>query len=73
MTDLVVEGASDKPVYLVISNGKVEIRDASHLWLKTAVEVRKTIKGDLGQEMRVLATGPAGDNQVAFAGLVGGQ
>jgi aldehyde:ferredoxin oxidoreductase len=67
---LIVEGASDKPAYLVISNWSVEIKNASHLWMKTAVEVRKTIKGDVGQEMRVLSTGPAGDNQVAFAGLL---
>jgi aldehyde:ferredoxin oxidoreductase len=67
---LVVEGAADKPVYLVIENGKAEIKDASNLWLKSALEVRETIKGALGREIRVLATGPAGDNQVAFAGLL---
>ena len=67
---LVVEGASDKPVYLSITNEKVEIRDASPFWLKSALEVRQTLKGDLGREVRVLATGPAGDNRVVFAGLL---
>jgi aldehyde:ferredoxin oxidoreductase len=67
---LIVEGVSDKPVYISIHNDKVEIKDASPLWQKTAVEVRKTIKKDLGQEIRVLSTGPAGDNRVAFAGLL---
>ncbi len=67
---LIVEGVSDKPVYISIRNDKVEIKDASRLWLKSAVEVRQAVKETLGQETRVLATGPAGDNQVAFAGLL---
>jgi aldehyde:ferredoxin oxidoreductase len=67
---LIVEGAADKPVYLSIKNEKVEIREAGRLWLKGAREVRDMIKDDLGPETRVLATGPAGDNLVAFAGLL---
>ena len=67
---LVIEGASDKPVYLWINNDKVEIRDAASLWQKTAVEVRHGLKEDMGREVRVLATGPAGDNRVVFAGLL---
>jgi aldehyde:ferredoxin oxidoreductase len=38
--------------------------------LKSAIEVRQTLKGDLGSEVRVLSSGPAGDNQVVFAGLL---
>ena len=67
---LIVEGASDKPVYLVIKNGTVEIKEAAHLWEKSALEVREAIKGELGREMRIVATGPAGDHQVVFAGLL---
>jgi aldehyde:ferredoxin oxidoreductase len=67
---LVVEGVSDKPVYLLITNEKVEIKDATPLWLKSAVEVRHSLKENVGKDVRVLATGPAGDNQVVFAGLL---
>ncbi|MEW6184947.1 MAG: aldehyde ferredoxin oxidoreductase N-terminal domain-containing protein [Thermodesulfobacteriota bacterium] len=67
---LVVEGASDKPVYLSIKNDQVEIKNASSLWQKPAVEVRQGLKETLGREVRVLATGPAGDNRVVFAGLL---
>ncbi len=67
---LVVQGASEKPVYLWITEDKVEIRDASALWLLTAVEVRQALKKELGERVRVVATGPAGDNQVVFAGLL---
>ncbi|RCW84947.1 aldehyde ferredoxin oxidoreductase-like protein [Halanaerobium sp. DL-01] len=35
---LVFEGKADKPVYVWIDNGEVEIRDASHLWGKNTYE-----------------------------------
>ena len=35
---LVVQGKADRPVYLFIHDGNVEIRDASHLWGRTAFE-----------------------------------
>lgn len=66
---LIVEGAADKPVYIAIRDGAVEIRDAAHLWQKTARDVIETIKEETGRSMRVVASGPAGDNLVAFAGM----
>ena len=35
---IIIEGQSDKPVYLYINNDTVEIRDASWLWGKTISE-----------------------------------
>ncbi len=59
---IVVQGEAEKPVYLLVDEGKAELRDASHLWGKGAVEVRETIKGDLGRSTGVVATGIAGEN-----------
>jgi aldehyde:ferredoxin oxidoreductase len=70
---LVVEGAAEKPVYLLIRNDRVEVKDASHLWGKSAVEVRRTLKEEWGQGLRILAVGPAGENQVTFATLLADQ
>jgi len=67
---IVVQGKSDKPVYLLIENGTVEIRDASALWGKSAVEVREDLKDNLGRQTKVVATGPAGDNMVVLAILL---
>ncbi|MBI4283097.1 MAG: hypothetical protein HY663_01345 [Chloroflexi bacterium] len=67
---IVVQGQSDKPVYLLLHDGIAEIRDASHLWGKGAIKVREELKSELGSATRVIATGPAGDNMVIFANLI---
>jgi aldehyde:ferredoxin oxidoreductase len=67
---LVVHGRSDRPVYVFIQDERVEIRDASHLRGKTTVEARETLKEELGGSLKVLATGPAGENLVTFASVL---
>jgi aldehyde:ferredoxin oxidoreductase len=67
---LVIRGSSDKLVYLFIHDGICEIRDASFLRGKNAAEVREMLKAELGKEVRVLATGLAGENLVSFAGVL---
>ncbi len=65
---LVVTGKAERPVYIYIDErGTVEIRDAGHLWGKTAIEARNMLQSELGQETRVLDIGPAGENLVTFA------
>lgn len=68
---LVIEGASDKPVYLYIEDDHVELRDASHLWGKIMSETEKAIKAELKNEhIRVAGIGPAGENLVRFAAII---
>ncbi|MBW1800505.1 MAG: hypothetical protein JRJ85_07215 [Deltaproteobacteria bacterium] len=67
---LIVHGTSDKPVYLFIHNGHTEIRDAVHLWGKTAIEVCDELKAELGKKVKVMAIGPAGENRVSFATML---
>jgi len=64
---VVVFGKADKPVYLQIDGDKVEIRDGAHLMGKNAFQREKMIKDELGDSVRVLTVGPAGDNMVSFA------
>ncbi len=64
---IVLQGKSDKPVYLFIHDTNVEIRDASALWGKNSVETRETLKRDLGTLVKVITTGIAGENMVPFA------
>ncbi len=64
---IVVHGRSDKPVYLLVDDGRVQIRDAAGLWGQSTVDTRKTLKSQLGESVRVLAIGPAGENLVSFA------
>ena len=68
---LIVHGRADKPVYLWIHNGEVEIRPAEHLWGMTTAEVEATIREELGDErIRVAQTGLAGENRVRYAAII---
>ncbi len=70
---LIVEGVSDKPVYLWITDGECEIRDATHLWGKTVKETEETVREELGQARAELTLiGPGGENMVRFACVMNG-
>ena len=70
---LIIQGISDKPVYLLIQDDHVEIRDAAHIWGKTTHETDRMIKDENNdKELRVLSIGPAGENLVKIAGIVTG-
>jgi aldehyde:ferredoxin oxidoreductase len=67
---LIVQGKAEKPVYLLIDDGKIKIEDASSLWGKGAAQTRQIIKGKHGDYFRVVAAGPGGDNMTAMALLL---
>jgi len=68
---IIIEGASDKPVYMVIENDKVEIKDASDLWGKNTHEVTDLLKERHGDRKKgtLASIGVAGENLVKFAGV----
>jgi aldehyde:ferredoxin oxidoreductase len=66
-----VKGISDSPVYILIDNGAITFRDASHLWGKTSEDTEDTIKADLGDEKAGIALiGPAGERQSNMAAVM---
>ena len=69
---IVLEGKSDKPVYLLIEDKRVEIRDASDIWGKDIYEVTDLLKKRVGggREVKVLAIGQAGENLVRYAAII---
>jgi len=68
---LVLEGRSDKPVYLWIFDDRVELRSAEHLWGRGVFETEDTIKRDTGMpDCSVAAIGQAGENRVLYAAIV---
>lgn len=65
---IIVEGKAHHPTYIWIHDGKVEIRDASHLWGKSTGEVQKQIIKELDEpKVRIAQIGPAGERMVRFA------
>lgn len=68
---IVVLGRAEKPVYLWIDDGEVEIRDASTLWGLDTREADRRIKEELrDDQIRTLMIGPAGENLVKFASIM---
>jgi aldehyde:ferredoxin oxidoreductase len=64
-------GKSPKPVYLLIKDGKIELRDASHLWGKDTIETEIAIKKELNDEkVQVACIGPAGERLSLISGIV---
>ena len=62
--------AADKPVYIFINDGKIEIRDAARLWGTTTRETEALITAELGdRRVRIASIGPAGENLVKIASI----
>jgi aldehyde:ferredoxin oxidoreductase len=70
---LVIKGKADKPVYLFVHDGEIEIRDAGHLWGKTTTDTQWAIREDLAdEEVKACVIGPAGENLVRYANIMTG-
>ncbi len=66
-----VRGISETPVYLVITEDNVELKDASHLWGKDTVETKKILKEELNDPKISAATiGPAGETLSLISSLI---
>ena len=67
----VIQGASEKPVYLYLHDGKAELRDASHLWGMETVACEEAIKAELNDpKVEIAQIGPAGEKLVRFAAIM---
>jgi len=80
---VIVTGKAEKPVYILVTDGQVEIRDASQFW---GLDGKETIKGinkevrellkerdssfGLWKEPGLIYIGPAGENKVRNAAVM---
>jgi aldehyde:ferredoxin oxidoreductase len=67
---IIVEGTSEKPVYLKVENGEAEIRDAGKLWGMEIADADRAVREELGGNFRTAAIGPGGENLVRFACII---
>ena len=65
---IIVKGKASSPVYLLIRDNAIELRDANHLRGKTTYDTGDAIRAELNDpRLTVAAIGPAGENQVKYA------
>ncbi|MEM2680856.1 MAG: aldehyde ferredoxin oxidoreductase family protein [Candidatus Bathyarchaeia archaeon] len=67
---IIIEGASENPVYLWVHDGEAEIKPAEGIWGQTVPKTEEMIRKEIGiPQARVLSIGPAGEKLVRFAGI----
>jgi aldehyde:ferredoxin oxidoreductase len=60
---MIIEGKSEKPVYISIKDGDIKFRSAKKLWGMKTTDTQQIIKNELNdQNTRVACIGPAGEN-----------
>ncbi|MHA2357808.1 MAG: iron-containing alcohol dehydrogenase [Candidatus Heimdallarchaeaceae archaeon] len=68
---IIIEGASEKPVYLHIENGQIELRDASKYWGLGTFKTQELLFDDLNDDTyKIACIGQAGENLVKFASIM---
>lgn len=67
---IIIEGQAQKPVYIFIDDGKVELRDAGDLWGKNVMETTSLLKNRLGKGFNIACIGVAGENKVKYAAIM---
>lgn len=63
------KGISKSPVYLYTNGAKAELRDASHLWGKDAVEAEQLLIAEASPTAHVALIGPAGEKLSLISGI----
>ncbi len=67
---MIVTGAASDPVYLLVTDAGIDIRDADYLWGKDTYEVTDILKeAHSNPGVRVVTIGIAGENGVRFASI----
>lgn len=71
---LVIRGQAEKPVYLYIHNGEIEIKSAEKIWGSGVYDTQGLIRRELDDpETQILCIGQAGENLVRFANVMTGR
>lgn len=63
-------GISAKPVYLLIDNGKAEIKDAADIWGKDTFETEDILKEKHGKDVEVVCIGQSGEKVALIAAVM---
>ena len=63
-------GISPDPVYLLLLDGKAELKDATHLWGRDTVDTETFLRSEWGQKTRVASIGRSGELQSLVSSII---
>jgi aldehyde:ferredoxin oxidoreductase len=72
---LIIEGKSEKPVYLEVVDGNASLKDGAGLLTKDVYEKTDLIEAQMPADLKhksVMCIGPAGEGKVIFASIMSG-
>ena len=67
---IIIEGKSEKPVYLYINNDEVELRDAKGIWGQGTRRAQQMLADQTSPMASIAVIGPAGENLVPMSVLI---
>jgi aldehyde:ferredoxin oxidoreductase len=67
---LLFTGKAASPTYAYVEDGKVELRPAADTWGTGVHQTVNTYRARYGDDVSVMAIGPAGENGVLFASII---
>jgi len=67
---VVLRGQAERPVYLVVTDDRQEVRDADDLWGRDTFETHAALVARHGEKGSVAAIGPAGERLVRYASIM---
>lgn len=67
---MVIHGRSEKPVYIMLTDETVEVRDASHIWGLDTFQTFEILKKENGKDAKIASIGIAGELCVLFASII---
>ena len=69
---VIIEGASETPCYIYVTDNAAEVRDASHIWGKGNRETTALITKETTAGVNVVSIGQAGENLVNLSCVITG-
>jgi aldehyde:ferredoxin oxidoreductase len=68
---VICEGKAEKPTYIWINEGQIELKSAAHLWGKDAIEAEELLKKELNDpKVCVAGIGQAGEQMSKMAAIM---
>jgi aldehyde:ferredoxin oxidoreductase len=67
---VILRGCAERPVYLLLTEERQELRDASDLWGRDTFETHAELLARHGEKGSVAAIGPAGERLVRYASIM---